>query len=83
MIALTRQHLQCISLAQEEPANLLSSNSPSMLFHTKINVPKITFLKVSRELRFLSCFVKNAEVRPSLSYKIILEQRQERDQLNS
>ena len=50
MIALTRQRLQCISLAQEELVNLLSSSSPSMLFHTKINVPKITFLKVRREL---------------------------------
>ena len=32
---------------------------------------------------FFDIFVKNAEIRPSLSYKIILEQREERDQLNS
>ena len=34
-------------------------------------------------LGFLVSFVKNAELRLSLSYKIILEQREERDQLNS
>ena len=28
-------------------------------------------------------FVKNGETRPSLSYKIILEQQEERNQLNS
>ena len=28
-------------------------------------------------------FVKNGEIRPSLGYKIILEQREERNQLNS
>ena len=32
---------------------------------------------------FLVSFVKNDEMRPSLSYKIIIEQREERDQLNS
>ena len=32
---------------------------------------------------FLTSFVKNSEIRPSLSYKIILEQREERIQLNS
>ena len=32
---------------------------------------------------FLTSFVKNGEIRPSLSYKIILEQREERIQLNS
>ena len=32
---------------------------------------------------FLTSLVKNGEIRPSHSYKIILEQRQERDQLNS
>ena len=34
-------------------------------------------------MRFLSSFVKNAEIRPSLSYEIILEQQEERDQLDS
>ena len=32
---------------------------------------------------FLTPFVKNGEIRPSLSYKIILEQREERNQLDS
>ena len=32
---------------------------------------------------FLNCLVKNGEIRPSNSYKTILEQREERDQLNS
>ena len=32
---------------------------------------------------FLTSFVKNGEVRPSLSYKIILEQQEETIQLNS
>ena len=32
---------------------------------------------------FLTSFVKNGEIRPSLYYKIILEQREERNQLNS
>ena len=31
----------------------------------------------------LTSFVKHGETRPSLSYKIILEQREERNQLNS
>ena len=31
---------------------------------------------------FLTCFVKNDEIRPSLSYKIVLEQREERNQLS-
>ena len=30
---------------------------------------------------FLTSFVKNGEIRPSLCYKIILEQREERNQL--
>ena len=34
-------------------------------------------------MRFLTSFVKNGEIRPSLCYKIILEQREERSQLNS
>ena len=33
--------------------------------------------------RVLTSFVKNGEIRPSLSYKIILAQREERNQLNS
>ena len=33
--------------------------------------------------RFFTYLVKNGEVRPSHSYKTILEQREERDQLNS
>ena len=32
---------------------------------------------------FFTSFVKNVELRPSLCYKIILEQREERNQLNS
>ena len=32
---------------------------------------------------FLTSFVKNSGIRPLLSYKIILEQREERNQLNS
>ena len=33
---------------------------------------------------FLTSFVKNAgEIRPSVSYKIILEQKEERNQFNS
>ena len=32
---------------------------------------------------FLISFVKNGEIRPSVSYKIILEQKEERNQLNS
>ena len=32
---------------------------------------------------FLTSFVKNGEIRPSLCYKIILEQRKEINQLNS
>ena len=32
---------------------------------------------------FLTSFVKNGEIRPSLCYKIILEQQEERNQLNS
>ena len=32
---------------------------------------------------FFTRFVKNGEIRPSLSDKIILEQREERNQLNS
>ena len=31
----------------------------------------------------LASFLKNGEIRPSLSYKIILEQREKRNQLNS
>ena len=31
----------------------------------------------------LTSFLENGETRPSLSYKIILEQREERNQLNS
>ena len=31
----------------------------------------------------LTSFFKNGETRPSLSYKIILEQREKRNQLNS
>ena len=33
-------------------------------------------------MEFLTCLVKNGEIRPSHSYKTILEQREERDQLN-
>ena len=32
---------------------------------------------------FLTSFVKNGEIRPSVSYKIIQEQKEERNQLNS
>ena len=32
---------------------------------------------------FLTTFVKNDEIRPSVSCKIILEQKEERNQLNS
>ena len=32
---------------------------------------------------FFTSFVKNVELRPSLCYKMILEQREERNQLNS
>ena len=32
---------------------------------------------------FLTSFVKNGEVRPLLSYKVILEQKEERNQLHS
>ena len=32
---------------------------------------------------FLTCLVKNGEIRPSCIYKTILEQKEERDQLNS
>ena len=32
---------------------------------------------------FLTSFVKNSEIRPSLSYEKTLEQREERNQLNS
>ena len=32
---------------------------------------------------FLTSLVKNGEIRPSLCYKIILERREERNQLNS
>ena len=31
----------------------------------------------------LTSFLKNGETRPSLCYKMILEQREERNQLNS
>ena len=31
---------------------------------------------------FLTSLVKNGEIRPSHSYRIILEQREERNQLN-
>ena len=34
-------------------------------------------------MRFLTSFVKNGEIRPSVSFKIILEQKEERNQLNS
>ena len=34
-------------------------------------------------MRFLTSFVKNGEIGRSLSYIIILEQREERNQLNS
>ena len=34
-------------------------------------------------MEFLAPFVKNSEIRPSLCYKTILEQREERNQLNS
>ena len=32
---------------------------------------------------FLTSFVKNGEIRPSPSHKIIIEQREERNELNS
>ena len=32
---------------------------------------------------FLTSFIKNGEIRPSVSYKIILEQKEVRNQLNS
>ena len=32
---------------------------------------------------FLTSLVKNGEIRPSVSYKIILEQNEDRNQLNS
>ena len=32
---------------------------------------------------FLTSFVKNSEIKPSLSYIIIIEEREERNQLNS
>ena len=31
---------------------------------------------------FLNTFVKSGEIRPSRGYKIILEEREQRDQLN-
>ena len=34
-------------------------------------------------MEFFTSFVKNVEIRPSVSYKITLEQRKERNQLNS
>ena len=34
-------------------------------------------------MEVLTSFVKNGEVRPSVSYKIIPEQQEERNQLNS
>ena len=34
-------------------------------------------------MRFLICLVKNGDIRPSHSYKTILEQREERDELNT
>ena len=43
----------------------------------------ILFSGVSSFMGFLTCLVKNGEIRPSHSYKIILEQREDRDQLNS
>ena len=33
-------------------------------------------------MRFFTSFVKSGEIRPSVSYKIIIEQKEERDQLN-
>ena len=32
---------------------------------------------------FLTSFVKNGEIRPSVNFRIILDQRKERNQLNS
>ena len=34
-------------------------------------------------MRFFASYAKNGKIRPSLTYKIILEQRKERNQLNS
>ena len=34
-------------------------------------------------MEFLTSLVTNGEIRPSHSYKIILEEREERNQLNS
>ena len=42
----------------------------------------VNFLRGSI-MGFLTPFVKNDEIRPSLSYKFILEQREQRSQLNS
>ena len=33
-------------------------------------------------MEFFTSFVKNGEIRPSVSYKIILEQKEERNQLH-
>ena len=52
-----------------------------------VPLPNGTFYetKDTREVLFwfLTSFVKNGEIRPSPSHKIILEQREERNQLNS
>ena len=34
-------------------------------------------------MEFLTSFVTNGEIRPSVSYKIILEQKEEKNQFNS
>ena len=39
--------------------------------------------EIESAMGVLITFLKNGEKRPSLSYKIILEQREERNQLNS
>ena len=43
----------------------------------------MTIFKGEVSWGFLTSFVENGEIRPSLSYKIILEQGEERNQLNS
>ena len=56
--------------------------SRSLLTRKRMGNSSITHLK-GKYHGVLTSFVKNGEIRPLLCYKIILEQREERNQLNS
>ena len=62
---------------------LLTGSALLAIYHLNYNATPGIIVKREVSWVFFTSFGKNGEIRPSLCYKIILEQREERNQLNS